>query len=258
MGLHYVPLLQTQLEVYQVPLGLERFKVYIKTILNEESDDIELAPLSAMNPMAKEHAKVYLENLLALQADDSAVKAVKEFDNNVTTLNKFTIKVSLVVCDDAKGGWTNRYLNEFAYAFEFAKASFLKRSWLMVPCWTGQEPSSDTSYRDTLIYLYRLAYVFEHGQAKTLGQMMQQEGYALFGTNTKQWLNQDDLEYSREVIAPYLESREKPIQVACLYGDEAAKSVGYQALGLSHRAGFAVALEEALETTYRVSRLGIF
>ncbi len=229
-----------------MPLGTERFKAYIKTILNEGSDEIELSPLSAMNPMAKEHAKVYLEQLLTFRADDSAAKAIADFTNSNVTLNDYAIRVSLVACDDAKGGWTNRYLNEFAYAFEFDKAAFEKRAWLMVPCWTSEEPSSQRSYTDTLTYLYRLAYIFEHSQAKTLEQMMQQESYALAGASVKQWLSQDDLEYSREVIEPYLGSVEKPIQVACLFGDEAAKAVGYQPLGLSQRAGFAVALAEIL------------
>lgn len=246
MGLRYIPLLSTQLEVYQVPLGSERFKAYIKTILNEDNDDIELAPLSAMNPMAKEHAKAYLENLLELHADSVAAETVSDFAKDNQVLNGYDIRVSLVVCDDAKGGWTNRYLNEFTYAFEFDKASFLRRPWLMVPCWTGEEASSDRSYSNTLIYLHRLAYVFEHGQARTLAQMMQQEGFALSGAKIQQWLNQDDLEYSREVIEPFLESKEKPVQIACLYGDEASKSVGYPPLGLSHRAGFAVALDNAL------------
>lgn len=243
MRLSYIPLLQTQLEVYQVPLGFERFKAYIKTILNEDSDDIKLAPLAEMNPMAKEHAKVYLETLLELQADTIAAKAVHDFTSSNLSLSTYDIRVSLVVVDDAKGGWTNRYLNDFQYVFEFDKASFLKRPWLMVPCWTNEEPSRDKIYNDTLIHLHRLAYVFEHGQAKTLAQMMQQEGFVLARANVKQWLSQDDLAYSREVLKPLLETTEKPIQVACLYGDEAAKSVGYQPLGLSARAGFAVALD---------------
>jgi hypothetical protein len=243
MGLHYIPLLQTQLEVYQAPLGVERFKTYIKAILNEDSDDIELAPLAEMNPVAKDHVKVYLGELLKLQAESIAAKAVDDFAKSNQTLNGYDIRVSLVVCDDAKGGWTNRYLNDFTYAFEFDKTSFLKRPWLMVPCWTLEEALEETCYDSTLIYLHRLAYVFEHGQAKTLGQMMTQEGYVLARANVKQWLARDDLDYSREVIKPLLEATEKPVQVACLYGDEAAKSVGYQPLGLSHRAGFAVALD---------------
>jgi len=47
------------------------------------------------------------------------------------------------------------------------------------------------------------------------------------------------------VIQPYLDTTDYPTLFACLYGDEAAKSVGYPPLGLSERAGFALALEEA-------------
>jgi hypothetical protein len=245
MALSYIPLLGTQLEIYNVPLGLERFKSYIKTILGSLEDDTELAPLAHMNPMAKDHAKHYLEKLLELNADNMAVKAVTEFQAKVKTLEPFDIKVSLVLCDDAKGGWTNRYLNEFTYFFDFDKRDFLKRPWLMVPCWTGDEVSGERVYKDTLAYLYRLAYVFEHHQAKTLQQMLEQESQVLAFAGVAQWLDTDELEYSKAVLEKHLESSAKPIQIACLYGDEAAKSVGYEPFGLSYKAGFALALAQS-------------
>jgi hypothetical protein len=246
MALSYIPLLGTQLEIYNVPLGLERFKSYIKTILGSLEDDTELAPLAHMNPMAKDHAKVYLENLIAIEADATAQTAVTDFKSRFNRLNDLDIKVSLVVCDDAKGGWTNRYLNEFTYFFDFDKRDFLKRPWLMVPCWTGDEVSGERIYKDTLAYLYRLAYVFEHHQAKTLRQMLEQEGQVLAFAGIAQGLDADEFEYSRAVIEAYLESTAKPVQLACLYGDEAAKSVGYEPFGLAHRAGFGLALAQAL------------
>ena len=51
-------------------------------------------------------------------------------------------------------------------------------------------------------------------------------------------------EYSRAVIEPFLPSLEQPVQFACLYGDAAAREVGYTPLGLSANAGFEVALME--------------
>ena len=50
---------------------------------------------------------------------------------------------------------------------------------------------------------------------------------------------------AKEVIAPHLDSTDLPVQFACLYGDAAARSVGYTPMGLSPRAGYAVALDEA-------------
>jgi hypothetical protein len=244
MPLEYIPLLNTQREIYEVPLGLERFKSYLETIVGSSEDDIELAPLAAMNPMAKDHAKVYLERLIALDADTTAEKALAEFKSRIYTLDSFNIKASLVVCDDLKGGWTNRYLGEAKHLLNFSKTNFLKRPWLAVPCWTSEDISGDQLRKNTLAALYRLAYMFQH-KAVTLGEVMVQEGYALVFAGDRRWLEQDDLEYTGNVIEPYLETTLFPLQFACLYGDDIAKSVGYQPLGLSHRAGFALALDNA-------------
>jgi hypothetical protein len=245
MALEYTPLLKTQRDIYDVPLGVKRFKAYINTILSSSEDDIELAPLSAMNPMAKDHAKVCLGELLELNADAIAANAVTKFQSKIKTLDPFNIRASLVLCDNAKGGWTNRYLNEFQYFFEFDKASFFKRPWVMIPCWTSDEVLDETIDQTTLAYLYRLAFVLEKGQAKTLEEMLKQEGNVLAFAGVTQWLNGDELEYTGVVIEKHLESTAKPIQLACLYGDEAAKSVGYEPLGLAHKAGFALALARA-------------
>jgi hypothetical protein len=244
MPLEYIPLLTTQREIYNVPLGLERFKIYIKTILGSSEADIELAPLAAVNPMAKDHAKVYLEKLIALGADEVARAALVEFNSRIHTLEDFNIKASIVVCDDLKGGWTNRYLDEAKYILEFSKTNFLKRPWLAIPCWTSEDISGGQLRKNTLAALYRLAYMFWH-KAITLKEIMVQEGYALVFAEDSRWLGQEDLEYTRGVIEPYLETTLFPIQFACLYGDEIARSVGYQPLGLSHRAGFALALDDA-------------
>ena len=42
----------------------------------------------------------------------------------------------------------------------------------------------------------------------------------------------------------FIPTLEKPVQFACLFGDTAAREVGYAPLGLSANAGFEVALME--------------
>ena len=54
-----------------------------------------------------------------------------------------------------------------------------------------------------------------------------------------------DLAYSAEVIQEYRDTRDYPTIFTCLFGDEAARSVGYPPLGLSPRAGLALAHHEA-------------
>lgn len=58
-------------------------------------------------------------------------------------------------------------------------------------------------------------------------------------------LDADELAYTRAVVAPQLDTTAFPTAFACLYGDDAARSVGYALLGLSADAGYALALHDA-------------
>jgi hypothetical protein len=80
--------------------------------------------------------------------------------------------------------------------------------------------------------------------AQTLGEIMAQEGAAAAFAGTQPHLDADDLEYSRQVLQPLLHESAYPICMAALYGDEAARTLGYEPLGLSDRAGLAVAVAD--------------
>jgi hypothetical protein len=241
MALEYIPLLEKQRELYTIPRGMERFKEYLKTVVGSATGhDLELPPLVAMNPMAKEHALEHVEALLALGVDEVARQAVQEAEERLEI--KARLKVSTVLLDDLKGGWTNRYLNEARDYFQPADG-VKKFSWIIVPCWTVDKPSRHSLRQTALAYVYRAMYALEHGNPRTLRDVLKQEGLVMRFAGIEQWLELDDLAYSLEVITPHLDSTHYPTQFACLFGDRAAKTVGYPPFGLSERAGFAVALE---------------
>jgi len=58
-------------------------------------------------------------------------------------------------------------------------------------------------------------------------------------------LGGDELARARDIITPYLDTGRYPDAFACLYGDVAARELGYRPLGLPRRVGFAVALADA-------------
>lgn len=94
--------------------------------------------------------------------------------------------------------------------------------------------------------IHRLVYVERNGFAKTLKEMLAQEGYAMSRAGCKEpVLESEDLEFTRDVLAPHLGQRDMPTFIAVLFGDPAAKQLGYSPLGLSSRAGFALALSDA-------------
>jgi hypothetical protein len=244
MKIEFVPLLQLQRDLYNIPRGQERFRAYLETILDTDASDLELPPLVTMNPMGKDHIPAMLDTLLALDADAVAANSLSEvfdrFDRDSVPL-----KLGLVVADDLMGGWTNRYTSEFSARFEIEPS--LKRGWLNVILWTSETPSLQKVREETLTTVYRAAYIQQHGQARTLQEMLDREGYAMAMAGlTQPHLDLDDLIYTREILAPHLATQDYPTMMACLFGDRAADSLGYKPHGLSDRAGLAFALHQQL------------
>ena len=242
MEIELVPLLQTQRDLYHIPRGRERFDAYLRTMVNADASDLRLPPLVLMNPMGKDHVPALLDVLLAIDADGIAAQAVAEASAQLVGVpGKY--KLGLVVADDAEGGWTNRYSVEFTTRFE--SGQILKRGWLTVVLWTSEAASVQTVREEVLMSVYRAAYIQQYGFAVTLREMLAQEGYAMAAACTRHAITTDELTYTREVIKPYLNARERPTLMACLFGDAAARSLGYSPLGLSERAGLALAQHDA-------------
>lgn len=242
MTLTHVPLLHIQRDLYALPRGMERFREYIRTMTDAETGDLAL-PLVAMNPMGKDHVPALIDGYLALDAERVAADAVAEAAPTVRG-GDAAYKVCLVVSDDLKGGWTNRYASEFGHRIE--GAAITKRGWLVGLLWTS-EPASAAAVREAVLTsIYRALYLQTHAPARTLGEMLAQEGYAAARAGcTTPALDADDLEYTRGVIGPHLQATDRATVIACLYGDPAAHALGYPPQGLTDRAGFALALHEA-------------
>ncbi|HXT57083.1 MAG TPA: hypothetical protein VN699_00540 [Pirellulales bacterium] len=243
MKIEFVPLLQVQHDLHLLPRGRGRFQEYLRVMLNERRDDVRLPPLVIMNPMGREHVGALLDALAAIDAETIAARAVDEASVKLADAPG-EFKLGLVVADDAQGGWTNRY----AYEFDLRSApeATLKRGWLSGVLWSSEAAAASTVREAALSTIYRAAYVAEHGVANTLGEMLRQEGRVLAQAGcTQPALDADDLAYTREVIAGSLEARGRRVAVECLFGDAAARSLGFTPRGLSAWAGLALALSDA-------------
>jgi hypothetical protein len=244
MNLDYVPLLAVQRDLYRLPRGMDRFRQYLRTILSAEHDDVDFPPLVAVNPMAKEPVAALLDELLALDADGVAARAAIAAAAELGAVGG-DFKAALVVVDDAGGGWTNRYACEYTLRLVCHPPG--KRFWVTGVLWSS-EPASGRGVRETMrAAVYRTAHALRHGTARTLRQMLAQEGYALAHAGcTAPALDADDLAYTREVLTPLLDAEaDLPTAVACLFGDAAARTLGFPPQGLSPWAGIALALHDA-------------
>jgi hypothetical protein len=242
MELEFVPLLHIQRDLYRIPRSMERFRSYLRTMVDANTGDLKL-PLVAMNPMGKEHVAVLLDTLIGFEADavgDASVASVLERLKD----EPGRFRVGLVVADDAQGGWTNRYTSEFSHRFE--EMALYKRGWVVGILWTSETPTQTTVRQEVLAAVHRAAHIQRHGAAKTLRRMLDQEGEAMaLAGCVEPELEADDLLYTRKVLEPLLDASDCATVMACLFGDDAANALGYRPHGLSHRAGLALALHQA-------------
>jgi hypothetical protein len=158
-----------------------------------------------------------------------------------------------VIVDDLRGGWTNRYTSDAAQrigvgAIDKAKSvasNTSRHNWISTMLWVSETPSAQQIRRAMFVNIYRTGHIQRHGMAETLGEIMAQEGAAAAFAGIQPHLDADDLAYSREVLRPLLDESAFPLCMAALYGDEAARALGYEPLGLSERAGLEVGIADA-------------
>ena len=242
MKLEYVPLLQVQRDLYAMPRGMERFRAYLRTMLDPSGRDLRL-PLAAMNPMGKEHCPALLDAYLALDADAAAAEAVAEAAAQLGDIPA-EYRVALVLVDYLKGGWTNRYACEYSHRFEGEPLT--RRGWLTGVLWTSEPASPEAVREAVLTAVHRAAHVRTHSPARTLRERLAQEGRVLMRAGcVRPALDADDREYTRAVLAPHLEARDMRTAIECLFGDAAARTLGFTPQGLSAWAGLALALHDA-------------
>lgn len=242
MAMEFVPLLQIQRDLLNVPRGMERFRAYLNTIINEHQDDVDKVPMVAMNPMSREHVAESQEKMLALGAEEVGAQAVADFEARCPFIQS-SYKVGLVVLDDIAGGWTNRPSME-----AWARIGGLPkhdRGWVSIGWWVSEPPNMAHLYQQTLAALYRQFYKLRYGQPLTVAQGMRQEGFAAKFAGIRPTLDGEDLAYSQEILLPYRDIDHFPTIIACLLGDSAATAMGYPPIGLSPNAGIEVGIMEA-------------
>lgn len=265
MKIDFVPLLGIQLELQRMPRDMVRFRSYIGTLTSKDSQQqavVEYPPLGIANPMAREHVTELLEQLLGIKADEIAADAAAEAADSLVEI-PVECKLGLVVADDLRGGWTNRFDCEYGLRFGKDECSFevdpkspsgfrlpgwLKDFWLSSVLWSSESVTEEAIRQAVRQALYRFAYQIKHGLALTVRQRLAQEGWVLARSNCAgPTLEADDLDYTREVLQPFLDATDKRTAIECLFGDDAARSLGFTPRGLSPWAGIAYARHAELK-----------
>jgi hypothetical protein len=268
MRLDYVPLLRVMRGLHGIPRGqppdfngMKRFRQFVRTIFprkkngNIDENAVYLIPLLAINPMAKDHVTALLDAYLAMDADSIGAQVAAEVAVRLADVPG-EFKVGLVVADDLMGAGTNRYNDEFTFRFgpdQFRSGGrppkpsrWLKDYWLTGVLWSSESPSERAVREALLTAAHRVAYMHQHGSARTLREMLAQEGQvmALAGCSGPT-LEAEEIAYTRGVLIPHLGAEDTRTCIECLFGDAAARTLGFTPRGLSPWAGLALALHDA-------------
>jgi hypothetical protein len=247
MKLNYLPLLNVQRELHEIPRGPDRFQRYLRTMLTPDGNDVELPPLGIMNPMGKDHVTKLLDDLLALDADQIGARAAHEAAHQLDNVPA-EFKISLVLADDAMGGGTNRYAYEFELRFGPPKLRTRrpKYDWITAVLWSSALPSERAVRETVMTAVFRSAYIIENGPPQTLREMLIQEGRVMARAGcTTPVLDLESIVSTRETVAAHLDAMDMRAAIECLFGDVAADSLGFTPRGLAPWAGIALALHDA-------------
>ena len=210
-------------ELYGMPRTFERFAAYLNLV--KVDTGTEALPLSKLNPMAKEHALTYVERLLAMDAEDLVATAARDAASHLDGDDE--LKVLLVLMDDAKGGWTNRFFAEFAHRYE--NKYEVTHGWVTVVVWTAEEPTPQLLRARAFESIFRTIDERRNGPVRTLREILDRE------IRTQRFAGvvspYEDVAY-RAKVEPYLDSHAAPVVMTALYGDAAGATLGYPPLGI--------------------------
>ncbi len=246
MNLDYVPLVRVMRDLHSIPRGQppdfngkKRFRQYLRTIFDYDRKVCKLPTLLAMNPMGKDHVTALLDAYLAMDGDGIGARVATEVAARLAGVPG-DFKVGLLVADDLMGGGTNRYQYEFGFRFgaDYSRCGdglpkfprWLKEYWLTGVLWSSEAATERAVREAILTAAHRVAHMKQHGPARTLREMLAQEGQvmALAGCS-----------------GPTLDADDMRTCIECLFGDAAARTLGFTPTGLSPWAGLALALHDA-------------
>ena len=197
-----------------------------------------------MSQMSPDHATRLLDALSTLGADEIGARAAAEAGAAVAE-EPGEFRVGLVVSDDAGGG-ANRTTAEFAH--RRGEEGLLGRGWISGLLWTSQTYDAAGIREEVLTSVFRAAHIARKGAARTLREILVQEGNAMRMAGARNpALEPQTLLATRQILLRLLDRDDTPTLVAALFGDPAARALGYQPLGLRPRAGLALALHGRLE-----------
>lgn len=241
MQFELLPCIEKMIEFYGQPKSAARFKTYLNMMLDQNGEDVVL-PIMIFNPMAKAHVVDKLKELSQLKAEDLTITSLQGINNTLQQIDsiqdKGIFKVCLVVADDAKGGWTNRFTTD--YQCRFTIKGLLNRNFCTPIFWSSESYTNELIENRIKGFVWRTVFQLLHQQPENLAEHVQQEAFVHENcySTSKDFKEIDSI---LNLFDQHRHSSDRNVLISFLYGDDAANELGYTPLGLPSFAGIKAA-----------------
>jgi hypothetical protein len=235
MTFELLPILDVMLDFYQKPRDLGRFQSYLQLLQGDTKGEMTL-PIGGFNPMAKPHV---LEKLGALKNLDTEFIMAEIIQNwNEKQLKTPIFKLSLVLADDAKGGWTNHFTTDFDSKFKLNP--YIVRHFCTLIFWTSEDFTEGGIRERILAAMFRTQYwLIQKQKPKTLRDHVEQEVFVAKSVFSESGSGNFDCQKLKKYYNENADSEDYALIFNFFYGDAASASVGFKTFGIEEeKAGF--------------------
>jgi len=230
------PILSFFEELYQQPIGQQRFKRYLATLQGNQKDELKTA-IMGYNPMAKEHALLKVQELLEFGTETIALQLINAFNKEHQDESGIPFEVVINLADDLGGAWSNKAAADFESKFRFE--GIFNHRFCTPYFWTSEELSTDLIQQRIQEYMYRTVFWQHNKGEKNLAYFVAQERFVHINTKLTN-SNLDDLAFG--LLKEFYENHQHTTNYSLIfnffYGDEASEVLGYPTFGVSGTAGF--------------------
>jgi hypothetical protein len=199
-------------------------------------------PVSGYNPMTSKEVLVTIQALLASDAED----LVEQTANLWAPQLGFVDDAELVVTVATPGMWTDQLATEIEHRL-------IGRTWRQVLFWAGEPVSAPSVVARATEQIVRAGWTVVHGPPATLAHAAGQEGLATAlgrSADIPRLGNPDPA--VRAALDAFGDDTSLSTMVAVLFGDDAARALGWTPLGFETDAGLqysSAAASRALRVT---------
>ena len=238
MKFTFLPILDELILFYQQDRKRERFYDYLNRIIDEQGE--LKRPLPLLNPMAKDHILDCLEDLKTLKVEEHLQDCIHQINQEIDSFAFPDFKICFILADDWKGGWTNRYSTDYSNTFQ--SKGLLKRRFCTPIFWTSETYSAQLIKTRSLACMWRTLFQLQHQWPQTLEEHIRQEAFVQqkLGSEAPK-LEEEELFCIYSIYEELKKKTDRSILIPFLYGDQAAKELGYSEIGAFDFMGFQLA-----------------